>query len=168
LIWARGEFTRANGAPSEPVLYVDQALVVGETVGDRLYYLNPAMIDHIEVKGMIGSNLGANGANGMISVFTKRFTEPTFKGLPTIKARGFDRVLPFKGPNYDSLNVNPVKDDSRSTLYWNPIVNITIQSPVELSFFTSDRPGRYRVIVEGITNDGNTVHSEAVIVVKDE
>jgi len=167
LIWARGEFTRANGAPSEPVLYVDHALVVGETVGDRLYYINPSMIDHIEVKGMIGSNLGANGANGMISVFTKRFNEPAFKGLPIIKARGFDRPMSFDSPNYDNPSANS-KIDNRATLYWNPLVTISSTlSPTKLFFFTSDRAGKYRVIVEGVTKEGIPIHSEAVIFVRE-
>jgi len=167
LIWARGEFTRV-GAPSEPVLYVDQALVVGETVGDRLYYLNPAMIDHIEVKGMIGSNLGANGANGMISVFTKRYHEPDFKGLTTIKARGFDRLMPFMGPNYANPQINSSQSDYRSTLYWNPRVHITSAHPVELSFYTSDRSGNYRIIVQGVTSDGHPMYTQAIITVKEE
>src|SRR6185369_720982 len=112
--------------------------------------INPAMIDHIEVSKMIGSNLGANGANGLISVFTKRTEDgPPSKGIPIIKVRGFDRGKTFKGPNYE-MQVNTNKPDTRSTLYWNPLVNITSAPvPVELSFFTSDHPGRYRVIVEG-------------------
>ena len=142
--------------------------MVGETVGDRLYYLNPAMIDHIEVKGMIGSNLGANGANGMISVFTKRYNEPSFKGLSTIKARGFDRPLPFNGPDYDGPQRISGKPDHRSTLYWNGRVTLTSSHPVELSFFTSDRSGNYRVIVQGITGDGHPIYLEAVFRVKEE
>jgi hypothetical protein len=169
ITWRRGEFTRANGAPAEPALYIDQSLVVGETAGDRLVMINPAMIDHIEVSGMIGSNLGANGANGLISVFTKRVAEDApFKGLPIVKARGFDRVKAFQGPDY-SHQTNANNLDYRSTLYWNPLVNVTSTlAPVELSFFSSDHPGNYRVIVEGVTNVGNAVHAEAVIKVKEE
>jgi len=167
LIWARGEFTRVN-APSEPVLYIDQALVVGETAGDRLVYINPATIDHIEVKGMIGSNLGANGANGMISVFTKRFTDPAFKGLPIIKIRGFDHPRIFEAPNYDNPQTNLNTEDYRSTLFWDPRVSLTsTHSPVDLSFFTSDQSGNYRVIVEGVTNKGNTIHAEAILKVSE-
>lgn len=169
IIWRRGEFTRASGAPAEPALYIDQSLVVGETAGDRLVLINPAMIDHIEVRGMIGSNLGANGANGLISVFTKRVeNDSPSKELSIIKVRGFDQVKTFREPNYET-QPNIDKPDNRSTLYWNPLVNInSALVPVELSFFTSDHTGKYRVIVEGVTNDGNTVHSEAIISVKEE
>lgn len=167
ILWVRGEFMRANGPPSEPALYVDQALVVGETAGDRLVVINPASIDHIEVKGMIGSNLGANGANGMISVFTKRYTEPPFKGLPIIKVRGFDRAKSFQSPNYDNVTADADKEDYRATLYWNPRVDLNSTHPsVELSFFTSDQSGNYRVIVEGVTNKRKPVHAEAIITVK--
>jgi hypothetical protein len=170
LTWRRGEFTRMGGAPAEPAVYIDQALVVGETAGDRLYLLNPAMIDHIEVNGMISSNLGANGANGLISVFTKRVADAPFKGLPVLKARGFDRAVEFHSPDYDRQpQVDKDKIDFRSTLYWNPLVGVlSTQSTVDLSFFTSDQPGDYRVIIEGVTNAGSTVHQEDVIKVKEE
>ena len=40
--------------------------------------------------------------------------------------------------------------------------------PAELSFYTSDHPGKYRVVVEGVTGDGKTVHTEAIINVNEE
>lgn len=166
LISARGEFLRGNGPPAEPVLYVDNALVAGQaggdTVGDWLVTINPSTIDHIEVKGMIGSNMGANGANGAVYVFSKRFTNPAFRGLPIIKVRGFDRSTEFLAPHYESTFINSGNLDYRSTLYWNPIINLT-QTPLQLSFFTSDHAGTYRVIIEGLTQDGKTVHTESII-----
>lgn len=166
LIWARGEFTRVR-APSEPVLFVDNSQVIGETAGDRLVTINPASIDHIEVKGMIGSNVGANGAGGTIMVFTKRYTEPAFKGLPILKVKGFDHPKVFISPDYNAGA--SLKEDFRSTLYWNPKVNLSSRRPsLGLTFFTSDRPGTYRVVVEGITIQGKKIHAEARLKVKEE
>ncbi|MFO0508125.1 MAG: hypothetical protein ACK5YS_04580 [bacterium] len=66
------------GKIPEPVLFIDNVLVAGGEggwgiAGEILMSLNPSMIDHIEVKGMIGSNIGANGSNGFISVFMGAF-----------------------------------------------------------------------------------------------
>jgi hypothetical protein len=38
-------------------------------------------------------------------------------------------------------------------LYWNPEV-ITKGGNTELKFFSSDQPGKYHIIVEGIASDG--------------
>jgi hypothetical protein len=162
-----------NGKIPEPVLFVDNVLVAGAeggwgTTGEVLLSLNPSMIDHIEVKGMIGSNMGANGSNGFISVFMKKNTETPFKGLLLVKVRGFDKVQSFQHPSYDGSSKNSTEKDFRSTLYWNPIVNLSSNSPSEeLSFYTSDQEGSYRVIIEGITSMGNLIHCEALMNIKD-
>jgi hypothetical protein len=169
LIWARGEYSRANGPPSEPVLFVDNVQFVtnpNETAGDRLNSFNPATIDHIEVSNMIGSNLGANGANGAIYVFTKRATPDKFKSLPVFSIKGFDRTPVFTSPDYSLPNPDEAFDN-RTTLYWNPSIYITpSKGEATVSFYASDQTGKYRVVVEGITSKGVPIHTEAVIVVE--
>ncbi|WP_159473418.1 TonB-dependent receptor [Dyadobacter sp. 3J3] len=164
LIWNRFTINGRDGHPQEPNLYIDNVMVTGETAGNRLFQLNPAMIDHIEVNGMITANQGANGANGLVSVFTKKTNEVDTKALSYFTAHGFDRTLPFPNPDYDVFKPTASGKDNRSTLYWNPRFEIiSPRIPVTLSFFTSGQTGNFRVIIEGITNRGNTIHSEAVI-----
>ncbi|AUD00893.1 carboxypeptidase-like regulatory domain-containing protein [Spirosoma pollinicola] len=171
LIWARASVptstdirTGSSLASHEPTLYVNNVLVVGETTGDRLMQLNPSLIDHIELNGMITSNQGANGSSGLINVFTKRTSEVNSKPLSVLKVRGFDREVPFISVNYERLTPTTDIQDYRSTLYWNPRINLTSTLPsAALSFFTSDQTGTYRVVVEGITNKGNAIRSEARI-----
>jgi hypothetical protein len=166
LIRARSASTNFGTRPQEPALFIENALVVGETTGDRLVALNPAAIDHVEVKGMIGSNMGANGSSGFISVYLKKYIEPPFKGLPIVKLRGFDRIKSFQSPNYDYVPVNTGFDDIRPTLYWNPNLNLSPTHAIaNITFYTSDQSGTYRVIIEGVTNKG-TVHAEAVVQVE--
>ncbi|GLU53696.1 TonB-dependent receptor [Dyadobacter frigoris] len=168
LIWNRFTITGRDGRPNEPNLYIDNVMVTGETAGNRLFQLNPAMIDHIEVNGMITANQGANGANGLVSVFTKKTNEVDARALSYFGAQGFDRTMPFPQPDYDIFKPDASRADNRSTLYWNPRVEIiSTHVPAELSFFTSEQTGNFRVVVEGITNRGNTIHSEAVIQVID-
>lgn len=164
LIWNRFTINGRDGHPQEPNLYIDNVMVTGETAGNRLFQLNPAMIDHVEVNGMITANQGANGANGLINIFTKKTNEVDTKALSYFTAHGFDRTLPFPQPDYDIFKPDASRADNRSTLYWNPRFEIiSTKQPVELSFFTSEQTGNFRVIIEGITNRGNTIHSEAVI-----
>ncbi|QDK80616.1 hypothetical protein EXU85_19185 [Spirosoma sp. KCTC 42546] len=185
LIWARssvpnsrdlsakapnGKEPSGNGdlASHEPNLYINNVQVVGETAGNRMMQLSPTMIDHIEVNGMITANQGASGSNGLINVFTKRTSEQISKPLSVVNVRGFDHDVPFRSPDYDRPTTNSGADDFRSTLYWNPLVNLTsTQPPVALFFFTSDQAGTYRVVVEGVTSKGDPIHSEAVLTVND-
>ncbi len=167
LVWTRGNITSKDGSPAEPALYIDNVLVVGSSAGDRLIQLNPFAIDRIEVKGMIGSNLGANGANGLISVFTKKAEENTSsnKALPTIKLKGFDREQTFKMPNYNDQSL-VIEKDFRTTLYWNPTIKLSTQASTEISFFTSDQEGNKRVVLEGVTANGKAIRAEAVFYVE--
>ena len=65
----------------------------------------------------------------------------------------------FEAPDYSTdLLRNSRKPDFRHTLYWNPFVNFTKDKPVNLSFYTSDLCGEFKVMVEGITTDGKIIH----------
>lgn len=172
LIWARASTPTsadlasqsATGALAshEPNLYVNNQLVVGESAGTRLMQLNPALIERIEVTGMINSNQGANGSGGLIYVFTKQPTEKPGKPLVILTARGFNRPVSFSSPDYTRPGTGTTAD-YRSTLYWNPRVEFNgRQATVDLSFFTADWPGNCRVVVEGVTSRGTPIRSEAV------
>lgn len=125
------------------------------------------MIDHIEVNGMITANQGANGSNGLINVYTKRAAEVSSKPLSFVNVRGFDREAVFQSPDYDKPTGDAPVSDFRSTLYWNPRVILRSRQPTaELSFFTGDLTGNYRVVVEGVNTAGNTVHAEAILTVR--
>ncbi|MCF0058545.1 carboxypeptidase-like regulatory domain-containing protein [Dyadobacter sp. CY356] len=164
LIWNRFTINGRDGHPQEPNLYVDNVMVTGETAGNRLFQINPAMIDHVEVNGMITANQGANGANGLINIFTKKTNEVDSRALSIFSAHGFDRTLPFPQPDYEIFKPDAEHTDNRSTLYWNPRFEIvSTHKPAELSFFTSGQTGNFRIIIEGITNRGHTIHSEALI-----
>jgi len=168
------QFTSSNGhwylisvrGGGEPVLYIDNSQMFGETVGDQLFALNPSVIDHVEVNGMISSALGANGSNGAIYVYRKRGSRDDFKPLPVFKIRGFDKPATFQSPVYPGTQA--ATEDHRSTLYWNPKVNLTSsKNTVDLSFFTSDQTGKYRVIVEGVNQKGTPFRLETEIVVNE-
>lgn len=165
LIWVRGEFLRGNGAPSEPVLYIDGAQVIDGTAGDRLALINPATIDHVEINKAMTTNLGANGANGLINVYTKRISTAKLDKTkpPMIRVKGFDRSKQFQSPDYEKRNY--AQPDHRQTLYWNPQLTLSKKEPVNIQFYTSDETGNYRVIIEGVTQDRKPIHGEGQLVV---
>ena len=46
--------------------------------------------------------------------------------------------------------------DFRSVLYWSPDVNTDAGGKALASFYTSDKPGQYIAVMQGITADGQT------------
>ena len=99
----------------------------------------------------------------------------------TGKMEGYDLdpqavVLDFKGlqsqrefitPDYTVKDqVNTRLPDFRHLLFWSPDVNTNDKGKNELSFFTSDVPGKYVVVVQGMTKDGKTGYQEQTFEVK--
>ena len=63
-----------------------------------------------------------------------------------------DRV--FYAPSYDNTSSTHLPD-FRNVLYWNPNIILTNNNNGQVySFYTSDLPGRYAVVVQGISANG--------------
>ena len=100
---------------------------------------------------------GLNGGNGVIAIYLRKERSDTSnqlgKGVMEKRITGFASVKQFYSPKYTPENTNISIPDYRTILYWNP--NVIIQNEKkELRFFTSDEKGNYRIIIEGIMNNG--------------
>jgi hypothetical protein len=61
----------------------------------------------------------------------------------------------FYAPRYDTeAQQHSRLPDLRNLLYWNPNVNLLANKPQTLNFSTSDQAGRYLVVAQGLTPDG--------------
>ena len=110
------------------------------------------------LKGTSAAVYGSQGANGVIAIYTKRGSDPVEREdyiTRTITKRmvGFSKYREFYSPQYTPENIDSPKPDHRTTLYWDP--NITTENgKAVLSFFTADDLAYYRIIVEGVTDNG--------------
>lgn len=72
-----------------------------------------------------------------------------------IDYEGLQQRREFYSPKYDSQDqLNSRLPDFRNLLFWNPEVETGSDGKAELSFYTSDRPGTYRTVIQGITGKG--------------
>jgi hypothetical protein len=69
----------------------------------------------------------------------------------------------FYGSDY--AVVNPTQPEYLSTIYWRHLVPVTSAKDVDLSFYTGDITGKFRIVVQGITTNG-VVFKESAISVK--
>ena len=122
-------------------------------------------IDVIDLKYFIDGQV----FDGIINFVTKKgnlvaldFDYSIFRQAYT----GFNRKMEFNSPNYrlDSLKSSRIPD-FRNTLYWNPDLHKQKEGTLSFEFYTSDEPGSYTILIEGISPDGCTgaIRKEFVI-----
>jgi hypothetical protein len=148
---------RGQGTP----LYLWDGIPISEST---LQSINQFDINRIEIlKGLGTAGIyGGRASGGVIAFFsetgssTEDVDPEAGKHIIIHQALGYNGTRQFYSPSFD---VSAYYDlpDLRSTVYWNPTVMVKPNSKTELSFYTGDIPGLYRVIVEGITKDGQPI-----------
>ena len=118
------------------------------------------MIDRIDILKTIGKTAayGIEGSNGVISVITRtgdRMDEKKEVAESTSSTilSGYDMPRVFYSPKHNTSSPSYVPD-LRTTLYWNPDINLSAGEDVLLDYYNSDSASRIRVTVEGITSSG--------------
>ena len=127
---------------------------------DILRY-NPMLIKKINIyEGCY--TFGGESFEYIVSFVTRESNLPFFQLSEGSQLFDYDfPQLPssIEIPDYSIDRIkNSRKPDFRHTLYWNPLVEFTNGQVANLSFYTSDLCGEFKVTVEGITTDGKIVH----------
>ena len=103
--------------------------------------------------GIAGQQDAATG--GAILIKTDRGSRQ-ISNSPDIKLfspPGFYIAREFYSPVYDKSQEKTLAD-LRSTIYWDPSVITAENGKATFDFYNSDRPGTYRIILEGISHTG--------------
>jgi hypothetical protein len=100
---------------------------------------------------------GSEAIDGIVSFNTFKGNLDGFPldpGAIVVDYPGLQLQREFYSPVYDTREPfqSPVPD-FRNLLYWAPALT-TAKGNVSIDFYTSDRPGRYAVVVQGIANNG--------------
>ena len=75
---------------------------------------------------------------------------------------GYATPVEFYAPNYSVQN-DRSKKDNRTTIAWVPSLQSNSMGDASISFWTADRQSDYRVVIEGITLDGELLHNEMIL-----
>lgn len=150
-----------NNAKSVLVM-VNDVFVSGNSA-DILSSINVADVETVEVKTGISVLYGGMGGSGIVSVYTRQGARETTldtKRQQSFTVEGFYRPRAFPIPKSGTIK----SGDYRSLLYWNPMVNTSrAEGVATVRCFTSDLPGPYRIVVEGVTEKGTVVRGEKLI-----
>ena len=161
------QITMAGGTPSlswrggTPSLYLDQMQMDAQSLQSI------PMTDVALVKVFRPPFFGGfgGGSGGAIAVYTKKGGggNQDVKGLDAATIHGYSQMKQFYSPDYLTPDPAHSADDFRTTLYWNPFVYTDRdRRRIILTFYNNDITKRYRVVVEGINNEGKLTRMEKV------
>lgn len=104
--------------------------------------------------------------DGVVSIITKKEKKQPRMTMAQIEAMlpksnvidfnplGYVKTRKFYVPKYSTAE-SKATSDYRTTVYWNPDVNVVKNGEVNLEFYNADGVGKYKVVVEGNDLGGN-------------
>jgi len=143
-----------------PMTIIVDGVILGP---DHLDDVSPTEIYSIEIlrSGGLLALYGSNAPGGAIIITTKHgnegtayFTQAQPNGIMTFPFAGYYKAKAFYVPKYDHPKTNDQSSDLRTTVYWNPNVVTDKDGKASIEFYNNDTKGTYRVVVEGINDDG--------------
>jgi hypothetical protein len=153
----------ASNSASRPGVSTPMGVVLDGMTVDYTYLssLNPSDIGSIEVlkSAIYLSTYGSRAAPGILVITTRHGGNVSYNsktpGMVTYMPVGYYGSRQFYQPKYDAPETNIKMADLRSTIYWKPVVVTDKDGKASFSFYNADAKGTYRVVIEGIDNDGN-------------
>ena len=153
---------------NSPTIFVDGMQV-------DMSFINSIPVTDVEfidvLSGAEASIYGARGATGVILIYTRtgggNVPITDAPGILPITIEGFHKSREFAV--FDPLTAeNPNRPDLRTTLHWNPNIEVDISGQIEETFTTSDQTGTYWIIVQGLRKDGQPLFGKSKFEVKEE
>jgi hypothetical protein len=155
---------------SSPLFLLDGVPVTA----DALAFYPATDVERIEIlKGGQAAIFGSRGSGGVIAVYTRRGNpkrdhrldvEP---GVIALRLPGYNCPRQFYAPRYGAGAPALIRPDTRrSTLYWNPTVHTDASGQAELTFYTSDALGTFRLTAEGLAASGQPALGTGTIQVR--
>jgi hypothetical protein len=146
---------------SDPLILIDWVAVDEPS---KILAISPQNIARIEVVNEFYVK-GGQTYGGIISIISKK---SDFAGIDLPSAGIFinyhflDKIDCRE--NFDNSSVS--HPDSRNTILWKPGATLQNSQPEKIIFTAPDTPGKYNVIIEGVTTDGEVFSVISVFEVK--
>ncbi len=138
-----------DGLPvkSEEILAFSPYRIESIGVINNRYFMGPKVID-----GIISFRTKEGNLQGFVPGHQSR--ELKYKAVSPEKTYTFPE---YENSEVRESDLSAKIPDFRDQLYWNPEVVVDESGKFDLQFFTSDTKGRFEVVVEGITVEGEPV-----------
>ena len=135
---------------SEPLILIDGVPTDMEAI--RTIPVND--VERIEIlKGPKAAMYGTRGANGVISIHTKRGMYLK-KGEISFSMLGYHVTEHFYSPSESMISSRTNEHQMPLTLFWNPDIIITEGKYPNITFPSAKTENGYYIVLEGISNQG--------------
>lgn len=124
---------------------------------DKLFTIDPLKIRKLD---MVDREFywGPIRTNGVINLTSYKGDMAGFEIDPravVLDYEGMQLQREFYSPVYETEQQQKSRvPDFRNVLYWAPDINTDAEGKANISFYTSDKPGKYAVVLQGLTADG--------------
>ena len=159
--------------PSRRDFYTDNPLIMidGVALADphNIFTYDPLKVKRLDI--MSNRYIYGDAAfSGIISLSTYNGTFDAFDLDPKLVAvdyNGLQLQRQFYSPAYATKQQIESKiPDLRNTLFWSPHISTGEDGRTSLQFYSSDRKGKYIVVLQGINSNGELVSSVTTFSVK--
>jgi hypothetical protein len=112
----------------------------------------------VAARSIYGTSIQGGGA---LVITTKRGagiaynTSEVPSGLITYPFKGYFKARKFYSPKYDHPTDATKLPDMRSTIFWKPDITTGPDGKASFEYYNDDTKGTYRVVIEGIDDNGN-------------
>lgn len=146
---------------NKPMLLLDNA--PAENFDYSMLMIDDVQDIFVNQGATMGAIFGQIGSNGAIVINTKKGfvqTNTINPNIKVVKSLGYQQTVKFYSPVYSTeQEKNSSTPDYRTTVLWNPNVQVDSTGTVNLSFYTADIPTTYRVVLEGVSSLGHLIFS---------
>jgi hypothetical protein len=163
VIYIRGISSVDSIGITPPLVLIDG----NQATFEDLLLMPVSIIDRIDVLKLVSSTVifGFQGYNGVINLITKAGgVSGVYKPVEysaKLKISGYNASRIFYSPQHLSDSNSDFKPDLRSTLLWNPDINLEGTNEVILNYYNGDNSSLIRIFAEGITTTGIPVTGKA-------
>lgn len=142
-------------------LYLDEI----ETDASFIFSIPASEVAMVKVYSSFVGAVG-NGAGGALAVYTKKGSD-LYNGVSKgdmVRYQGYSIIKEFYAPDY-AVDTAAIKNqDNRITLLWAPQIFVNgINENIPVTFYNNDRTKQFKIVVEGITNDGKLLMLEKMV-----
>ena len=107
-------------------------------------------------------------AGGVLAIYRRKDSDRTRpdagSSVSSFLVPGFAPVKDFYSPDYTLPQDLARATDTRTTLLWNPYLTVAPgQSSIKIPFYNTDNCKRFKVVVQGMSEEGKFVNLEQVI-----
>ncbi len=159
--------------PVSDMLFQDDPLVLFDGIPvfnlDKVMAFDPLKVQKIDV--VAGRYIyGPLVADGVVSFTTYKGDlrdYPLNPGAVVVDYEGLQRQRIFYSPEYETNEDQSSRiPDFRNALFWSPDIRTDSAGKAACSFYTSDLPGKYLIIANGISAEGRAGYQTAIFEVK--